>query len=133
MTVSRRFPHSSSVGVALLAVVCAVSLQVLRVFFPLVFDGFEDAGYATAAAVAVGIPALGSIRGSAFREAIGERRSVLLGVALLATGRIALQVAGTIPFWLVAITTAAALWALMSIVATGLAGRAPRPVQGLLL
>ena len=113
--------------------VCAVSLQVLRVFFPLVFDGFEDAGYVSAAAVAVGIPALGSILGSAFREAIGDGRSVLLGVALLATGRIALQVAGTIPFWLVAITTAAAFWALMSIVASGIAGRSPRPVQGLLL
>ena len=113
--------------------VCVVSLQVLRVFFPIIFDGFEDVGYAAAAAVAVGIPALGSTLGASFREVIGDRRSVLLGVGLLATGRIALQVAGTIPFWLVAITTAAALWALMSIVATGLAGRAPRPVQGLLL
>jgi endonuclease/exonuclease/phosphatase family metal-dependent hydrolase len=120
-------------GVALLALVCAVALQVLRVFFPIVFDGFEDAGYAAAAAVAVGIPALGSILGSAFREAIGDRRSVLLGVGLLATGRIALQVAGTIPFWLAAITTAAAFWALMSIVATGVAGRARGPVQGFLL
>jgi endonuclease/exonuclease/phosphatase family metal-dependent hydrolase len=119
-------------GVALLAVVCAVALQVLRVFFPVVFDGFEDAGYAAAAAVAVGIPALGSILGASFREVIGDRRSVLLGVGLLATGRIALQVAGTIPFWLVAITTAAAFWALMSIVATGFAGRARGPVQGLL-
>ena len=133
MTVSRRFPHSCSVGVALLAVVCAVSLQVLRVFFPIVFDGFEDAGYAVAAAVAVGIPALGSVLGSAFRDAIGDRRSVLLGVGLLAAGRIALQVAGTIPFWLAAITTAAAFWALMSIVATGVAGRARGPVQGFLL
>lgn len=133
MTVSRRVLHSSSVGVALLAVVCAVSLQVLRVFFPIVFDGFEDVGYAAAAAVAVGIPALGSILGWAFREAIGDRRSVLLGVGLLTMGRIALQVAGPIPFWLVAITTAAAFWALMSIVATGSAGRARGPVQGLLL
>jgi endonuclease/exonuclease/phosphatase family metal-dependent hydrolase len=120
-------------GVALLAVVCAVSLQVLRVFFPIVFDGFEDVGYAAAAAVAVGIPASGSLLGWAFREAIGDRRSVLLGVGLLAMGRIALQVAGTIPFWLVAITTAAAFWALVSIVATGSAGRARGPVQGLLL
>ncbi len=133
MTVSGRDLHSSWVGVALLAVVSAVSLQVLRVFFPIVFDGFEDVGYAPAAAVAVGIPALGSILGWAFREAIGDRRSVLLGVGLLAAGRIALQVAGTIPFWLVAITTAAAFWALMSIVATGSAGRARGPVQGLLL
>jgi endonuclease/exonuclease/phosphatase family metal-dependent hydrolase len=120
-------------GVALLAVVCAVSLQVLRVYYPIVFDGFEDVGYAVGAAVVVGIPALGSILGWAFREAIGDRRSVLLGVGLLATGRIALQVAGTIPFWLAAITTAVAMWALVSIVATGFAGRSPRPVQGLLL
>ncbi|HEX6580819.1 MAG TPA: endonuclease/exonuclease/phosphatase family protein [Actinomycetota bacterium] len=121
-------------GAALLAVICVVSLQVLRVFFPIVFDGFEDAGYVAAGAVTVGIPALGSILGSSFREVIGDRRSVLLGVGLLAAGRIALQAAGPIPFWLVAITTAAAFWALMSIVATGgFAGRAPRPVQGLLL
>lgn len=133
MTVPCRFTHSSLVGVALLAVVCVVSLQVLRVFFPILFDGFEDAGYPVAAAVAVGIPALGSVLGSAFRDVIGDRRSVLLGVGLLAAGRIALQVAGTIPFWLAAITTAAALWALMSIVATGFAGRARGPVQGLLL
>ncbi len=120
-------------GVVVLAVVCAVTLQVLRVYFPIVFDGFEDVGYGTAAAVAVGIPALGSVLGWAFREATGDRRSVLLGVGLLAMGRIALQVAETIPFWLAAITTAAAFWALMSIVATGFAGRARGPVQGLLL
>ena len=120
-------------GVALLAVVCAVSLQILRVYLPIVFDGFEDAGYVPGAIVVAGIPALGAILGSALRDMIGDRRSVLLGVGLLGVGRIALQGAGAIPFWLAAVTAAVAMWSLTSVVATGLAGRAPRPTQGFLL
>ena len=123
------FTHSWGVGVALLAVVFALGLQILRVLFPIVFELFEDTGHARIGIVA--IVGLGPLLAPIVRRSLGDRRAVLIAVASLATGRVALQLVGAIPFWLAALTTVSALMALLMIV---LAIGQPRSlVQGLLL
>jgi endonuclease/exonuclease/phosphatase family metal-dependent hydrolase len=126
-----RVTHSWDVGVALLAVVFALGLQVLRVLFPIVFEQFEDTGYARIGIVTVAIIGLGPLLAPILRRSLGDRRAILITVAMLATGRVALQLVGTIPLWLAALMTVFALMALLVIVLA--VGQPPALVQGLLL
>jgi endonuclease/exonuclease/phosphatase family metal-dependent hydrolase len=122
--------HSWDVGVAFLAVVFALGLQVLRVLFPVVFEFFEDPSYARSAIVTVVIIGLGPLLAPIVRRGLGHRRAALVVVALLAAGRVALQLAGTIPLWLAAETTVFALMTLLVIVLG--VGSPPSVAQGLL-
>jgi len=121
------------VGVALLAVVFALGLQALRVLFPVVFEVFEDTGYARSGIAMVAIVGLGPLLAPILRRALGDQRAVLVVVALLAIARVALQLVGTIPIWLAAVTTVLALTSLLIIVLGGFSGPPPLLVQGLVL
>ena len=120
-------------GVALLAVVFALGLQVLRVLFPIAFELFEGSGYGLTGLATVAIIALGPLLAPILRRDLGDRRALLIAVAMMAIGRVAIQVVGTIPLWLAAATTVFALMALLLIVLGGMAGPSPLLVQGLLL
>jgi endonuclease/exonuclease/phosphatase family metal-dependent hydrolase len=121
------------VGVALLAVVFALFLQVLRVLLPIAFEHFEGDGYALTGLATVAVIGIGPLLAPLLRRGLGDRRAVLVAVGMMVLGRIALQVVGTIPLWLAAATTVFALLALLLIVLGGRAGPSPLPVQGLLL
>ena len=113
--------------------VLALGLQSLRVLFPVVFELFDDEGYASIGIVTVAIVGLGPLLAPILRRALGDRGALLVAVAFLAIGRIALQLVGSIPLWLAALTTALALTALFLIVLGGVAGPPRLAVQGLLL
>jgi endonuclease/exonuclease/phosphatase family metal-dependent hydrolase len=121
------------VGVALLAVVFALFLQVLRVLLPIAFEHFEGDWYALTGLATVAVIGIGPLLAPLLRRGLGDRRAVLVAVGMLALGRMALQVVGTIPLWLAAATTVFALLAMVLIVLGGSAGPSPLPVQGLLL
>jgi endonuclease/exonuclease/phosphatase family metal-dependent hydrolase len=121
------------VGVALLAAVFVLGLQVLRVLFPIAFESFEDTSYARSGIVTIAIIGLGPLLAPILRRDLGDRRAVFMAVAMLAVGRVALQLVGTIPLWLAAATTVFALMALLLVVVGGFAGPSPLLVQGLLL
>lgn len=116
---------------ALLAVVFALGLQALRVLFPIVFELLEETGYARIGILTVAIISLGPLLAPILRRSLGDRRAVFITVAMLATGRVALQLVGTIPLWLAALTTVFALMAMLVIVLA--VGQPPALVQGLLL
>lgn len=113
--------------------VFALFLQVLRVLLPIAFERFEGDGYALTGLATVAVIGIGPLLAPVLRRGLGDRRAVLVAVGMLALGRIALQVVGTIPLWLAAATTVFALLALLLIVLGGWAGPSPLPVQGLLL
>src|SRR2546428_12338130 len=87
-----------------------VSLQLARVFFPIVFDLGEREGTTTAALKAGGLslivflaPMIAPILGKVF----GLRRALFAALVAVAAGRVALPLLHPLPRWLAA--TAAAL------------------------
>lgn len=101
--------------VVLVGLTAMVSLQLARVFFPIVFDLGEREGTTAAALKAGGLslivflaPMIAPLLGKVF----GFRRALVAALVTVAAGRLAVQLLHPIPLWLAAIATAFGLWAL---------------------
>src|SRR2546427_7671786 len=92
-----------------------VSLQLARVFFPIVFDLGERQGTTAAALKAGGLslivflaPMIAPLVG----KLLGFRRALFAVLVAVATARVAIQLSHPIPLWLAGAATALGLWAL---------------------
>jgi endonuclease/exonuclease/phosphatase family metal-dependent hydrolase len=120
------------VGVAVLAAVLALSLQVVRVLFPLAFRLSEDIGSIDAGLVVAGVFLAGAVIGGLALASAGDRSTVGAVIAL-AAARGAIQLVHPIPVWLAMAATGAAVAALVVALGAGVAGPPHRVVQALLL